>query len=73
MSLFGNCHKGLWYFFAKDFFNIFSGNHECVAVINNFVPKESVSYYTRKQPFEETPKLPLNMAKPLHQLVMTVS
>ena len=51
----------------------FVGNHECVALINNFVPKEDVYYYTRKQPFEEEAKLPLKMAKPLHELVMTMN
>ena len=51
----------------------FVGNHECVAIINNYVPKEDVYYYTRKQPFEEEPKLPLKMAKPLHELVMTMN
>ena len=50
----------------------FVGNHECVSVINNFVPKEDVFYYTRKQPFEEKAKLPINMAKPLYELVMLV-
>ena len=49
------------------------GNHECVAIINNYVPKESVYYFTRKQPFEEKSKLPIELAKPLHQLVMLVS
>ena len=50
----------------------FSGNHDCVSVINNYVEKKDVYYYTKKQPFEENAKLPLAMAKPLHQLVMTV-
>ena len=50
----------------------FVGNHECVSVINNFVPKDDVFYYTRKQPFEEKAKLPMNMAKPLYELVMLV-
>ena len=50
----------------------FVGNHECVSIINNFVPKEDVFYYTRKQPFEEKAKLPMNMAKPLYELVMLV-
>ena len=50
----------------------FVGNHECVAVINNYVPKEDIFYYTRKQPFEEKAKLPLKMATPLHNLVMLV-
>jgi len=43
-----------------------------VAAINNYVPKESVYYFTRKQPFQDKPKLPIEMAKPLHQLVMSV-
>jgi len=51
----------------------FVGNHDCVAVINNYVPKESVYYYTKKQPFEEEAKLPLAMAQPLHKLVMTMN
>ena len=44
-----------------------------MAIINNYVPKESVYYFTRKQPFEEKAKLPIELAKPLHQLVMLVS
>lgn len=48
----------------------FVGNHNCVSVINNFVPKEDVTYFTRKQPFEEKPKLSAELAKPLHDLVM---
>ena len=54
------------------FITFFSGNHDCVSVINNYVEKKDVYYYTKKQPFEENAKLPLAMAKPLHQLVMTV-
>jgi len=49
------------------------GNHECVAVINNFVPLEDVSYFTRKQPFEDEPKLKPQLARPIHNLVMSVS
>lgn len=51
----------------------FVGNHECVAIINNYVPYNDVLYYTRKQPLEETAKLPLAMAKPIHELVMTMN
>ena len=43
-----------------------------MAVINNFVPKEDVYYFTRKQPLEKEPKLPINLAKGIHQLVMSV-
>ena len=50
-----------------------SGNHEAVAVINNYVEKEDVYYFTRKQPLEAEAKLPLSLAKPIHNLVMSVS
>ena len=50
-----------------------SGNHEAVAVINNYVEKEDVYYFTRKQPLETEAKLPLSLAKPIHNLVMSVS
>ena len=53
--------------------NNFPGNHECVAVINNFVPFEDVAYFTRKQPFEDEPKLKPELGKPIHKLVMSVS
>lgn len=51
----------------------FVGNHGCVAVINNFVPKEDVYYYTKKQPLEDEPKLPQKLAKPLHKLIMSMN
>lgn len=51
----------------------FVGNHHCVSVINNYVPKEDVVYFTRKQPFEETAKLTADLAKPLHDLVMSMN
>jgi len=51
----------------------FVGNHACVSAINNYVPKEDVYYYTKKQPLEETAKLPLQLAKPLHKLVMSMN
>jgi hypothetical protein len=44
-----------------------------VSVINNFVPKEEVYYFTRKQPLEDKPKLDPILAKPLYNLVMSVS
>ena len=51
----------------------FVGNHDCVAIINNYVPKEDVLYFTRKQPLEEKPKLSPELAKPLHDLVMMMN
>ena len=32
----------------------FVGNHKCVAVINNFVPKEAVDYFTRQAKTHKT-------------------
>ncbi|XP_059091635.1 ankyrin repeat and MYND domain-containing protein 2-like [Tigriopus californicus] len=51
----------------------FVGNHTCVSIINNFVPKESVYYFTRKQPLEDEAKLPIKLAKPIHTLVMKMN
>ena len=51
----------------------FVGNHDCVAIINNYVPKEDILYFTRKQPFEEEPKLSPELAKPLHDIVMMMN
>jgi len=51
----------------------FVGNHSCVAVINNFVSKEEVWCYTRKQPLETEPKLPLHLAKSVYKIVMSMN
>ncbi|XP_023326943.1 ankyrin repeat and MYND domain-containing protein 2 [Eurytemora carolleeae] len=51
----------------------FVGNHECVSVINNFVPKDDVWYYTRLQPLEDEPKLPAKLAHPLYKMVMSMN
>jgi len=51
----------------------FVGNHGCVSVINNFVPKDDIWYYTRKQPFESEAKLPIHLAKPLYRIAMSMN
>jgi len=51
----------------------FVGNHSCVAVINNFVSKEEVWFYTRKQPLESEPKLPQELAKSVYKIVMSMN
>lgn len=51
----------------------FVGNHRCVAVINNFLPREAVDYFTRKQPLEDEAKLSVELAKPLYNLVMSMN
>jgi hypothetical protein len=49
------------------------GNHACVAVINNHIPKSDIDYYTVPQGLETEPKLPAILAAPLHKFVMQVS
>ncbi|XP_075220966.1 ankyrin repeat and MYND domain-containing protein 2 [Lycorma delicatula] len=51
----------------------FVGNHHCVAVINNFIPKSDVDYYTVPQGLEKEPKLPPVLAAPLHKFIMQVN
>jgi hypothetical protein len=49
------------------------GNHACVAVINNHIPKSDIDYYTMPQGLETEPKLPAILVAPLHKFVMQVS
>ncbi|KAK7862086.1 hypothetical protein R5R35_011501 [Gryllus longicercus] len=51
----------------------FVGNHKCVAVINNHVPKGDVDYYTVTHGLETEPKLPPALASPLHKFIMQVN
>ncbi|XP_034244556.1 ankyrin repeat and MYND domain-containing protein 2 [Thrips palmi] len=51
----------------------FVGNHACVSVINNFVPRASIDYYTVPQGLEKEPRLPPFLAAPLHKFVMQVN
>ncbi|XP_040574860.1 ankyrin repeat and MYND domain-containing protein 2 [Lepeophtheirus salmonis] len=51
----------------------FVGRHECVSIINNFVPKETVYYFTRKQPLEKEAKLHYTLAKHIHKLVLNMN
>ncbi|KAG8222273.1 hypothetical protein J437_LFUL001471 [Ladona fulva] len=51
----------------------FVGNHSCVVVINNFVPKSTIDYYTQPHDLETEPKLPTIAASPLHKLIMQVN
>lgn len=51
---------------------LISGNHTCVAVISNFIPKSDVDYYTVPQGLETEPKLPPFLVDPLHKFIMQV-
>ena len=43
-----------------------------MSIINNYVEKEDVYYFTRKQPLEKEAKLPSKLAKPIHKLFMVL-
>ncbi|MEE6466430.1 hypothetical protein FKM82_006949 [Ascaphus truei] len=51
----------------------FVGQHDCVAVINNFFPREKLDYYTKPQGLSEEPKLPIKLAGPLHKIITTTN
>ncbi|XP_065674225.1 ankyrin repeat and MYND domain-containing protein 2 isoform X2 [Hydra vulgaris] len=48
----------------------FTGRHDCVSIINNFVQLEDIEYYTRKQGFDEF-ILKEHLVKPLHKYLIT--
>lgn len=50
----------------------FVNNHNCVAVINNFIPKSDIMYYTTAQGLQTEPTLLPILADPLHKFVMSV-
>uniref|UniRef100_A0A0A9X057 Ankyrin repeat and MYND domain-containing protein 2 n=2 Tax=Lygus hesperus TaxID=30085 RepID=A0A0A9X057_LYGHE len=51
----------------------FVGNHHCVPVINNFIPKSDVDYYTVSHGDGIAPTLPATMASAFHKLIMQVN
>lgn len=48
------------------------GNHNCVAVISNYVPEEEVMCFTVSETVDGEPQLPLALAKPVHKFIMMV-
>ncbi|KAK7813007.1 hypothetical protein U0070_021766 [Myodes glareolus] len=51
----------------------FVGQHDCVAIINNFFPRERLDYYTKPQGLDKEPKLPPKLAGPLHKVITTTN
>ncbi|XP_034748820.1 ankyrin repeat and MYND domain-containing protein 2-like [Etheostoma cragini] len=49
------------------------GQHDCVTVINNFFSRAKVEYYTQPQGLEKEPRLPPQLAGPLHKILMTTN
>lgn len=48
----------------------FVSNHDVVAIINNFLPREELEYYARPQGLDKEPKLPASLVGPLYQLIV---
>ncbi|XP_050304527.1 ankyrin repeat and MYND domain-containing protein 2 [Anthonomus grandis grandis] len=51
----------------------FVGHHNCVSVINNFVPKEEVEYYTHASGTSSTPYLPPFLLESFHKFIMEIN
>lgn len=51
----------------------FVGHHKCVAIINNYVQKADVDYYTVLQGQQTEPYLPPFLAESFHKLVINVN
>ncbi|CAG2109483.1 unnamed protein product [Medioppia subpectinata] len=47
----------------------FVGQHSAVAIINNYIPREDIDYYTRVHGLETEPRLSARLATPLHSFV----
>ncbi|XP_043671149.1 ankyrin repeat and MYND domain-containing protein 2 [Vespula pensylvanica] len=51
----------------------FVGNHNCVATINNFIPKADIDYFVKAQGLQTEPMLPPHLADSFHKFIMQVN
>ncbi|XP_023023456.2 ankyrin repeat and MYND domain-containing protein 2 [Leptinotarsa decemlineata] len=51
----------------------FVGHHDCVAIINNFIPKSDIEYYTTVQGSQTSPYLPIFLVESFHKFVMQIN
>ncbi|CAK9829767.1 Ankyrin repeat and MYND domain-containing protein 2 [Anthophora retusa] len=51
----------------------FVGNHNCVATINNFIPKADIDYYVKPQGLQSESMLPPHLADSFHKFIMQVN
>ncbi|EFN88764.1 ankyrin repeat and MYND domain-containing protein 2 [Harpegnathos saltator] len=51
----------------------FVGNHNCVATINNFIPKADIDFYIKPQGLLMEPMLPSHLADYFHKFIMQVN
>lgn len=48
----------------------FVANHKCVGIINNFIPKSEVEYYTKLQGQQTEPYLPVTLLDSFHKFII---
>lgn len=51
----------------------FVGHHNCVAIINNYIPKSEIDYYTAAHGVQSSPYLPQFLTESFHKFVMQVN
>ncbi|KYN07474.1 PREDICTED: ankyrin repeat and MYND domain-containing protein 2 [Cyphomyrmex costatus] len=51
----------------------FVGNHNCVATINNFIPKADIDYYIKPQGLQTEPMLPPYLADYFHKFIIQIN
>lgn len=51
----------------------FVGNHNCVATINNYIPKSDIEYYTKLQGQQTEPYLPPILIDSFHKFVIQIN
>ncbi|XP_033196221.1 ankyrin repeat and MYND domain-containing protein 2 [Bombus vancouverensis nearcticus] len=51
----------------------FVGNHNCVATINNFIPKADIDYYVKPQGLQTESMLPPHLADSFHKFIMQIN
>lgn len=51
----------------------FVGHHNCVTIINNFVPKSDIEHYTKAQGTNSSPYLPPFLLESFHKFIMQVN
>ncbi|XP_013406731.1 ankyrin repeat and MYND domain-containing protein 2 [Lingula anatina] len=49
----------------------FTGQHQCVSIINNYFSRDVLEYYTVPKGFETEPKLPSELVPSLHKLLLS--
>eukprot|EP00795_Rhopilema_esculentum_P003723 gene3723-14998_t len=48
----------------------FVGRHDCVSLINNYIARHDIEYYTKPQGLEKEPKLASFLAEPLQRFII---